>query len=271
MSSAICLRDQPAASRSAILSAHVFMAPNLQDSVEPSQQHPVTEFCNHFGMVKTIGDRIREERTAQGIERGELAARIKMGYSTLAEIERGGMKSSTKLHTIAAALGVSPGWLETGKGPKEPAANEPDWADVPFFVQAAGLGNGAEAEEYAETHKLKFKASSMRRKGLHPGKLAVFYGRGDSMLPRIKSGDAILFDTSDTKIRDGVVYMILVPSLGAKDEYQVKRAMVLDDAVYFVADNPEGDHNWKKPRRADSRKDPVHVVGRVRWIGSWED
>lgn len=238
---------------------------------KPLQQHSVTEFCNDSGMSQGIGHRIRQEREAQGIERGEFARRTKIGYSTLAEIERGGMKSSTKLHTIATALGVSPVWLETGRGKKEAPLADPDWADVRGYAQAVGLGMGAEATEYAETHKLKFKASSMARKGLRSDRLAVFYGQGDSMLPRIHPGDAVLFDTSDIDPKDGTLYVIQVPSL-ANAEYQVKRALLLDDDVYFAADNPAGDHSWIKPRKQKGRRgENIHVIGRVRWIGSWED
>lgn len=145
-----------------------------------------------------------------------------------------------------------------------------DWDDVLGYAQAVGLGTGAEATEYAETHKLKFKASSLSRKRLNPHNLAVFYGKGDSMLPRIHPGDAVLFDTSDKNPRDGVLYVIQAPSL-ANHEYQVKRALVLDDIVYFAADNPSGDHGWVKPRRMDAKRDQIQVIGRVRWIGSWED
>lgn len=43
-----------------------------------------------------------------------------MRYGTLAELERGGMNKTTKLHLIAADLNVSAEWLETGLGPKHP-------------------------------------------------------------------------------------------------------------------------------------------------------
>ena len=38
---------------------------------------------------------------------------------------------------------------------------------------------------------------------------------------------------------------------GAHPEYYVKRALLLDDAVYFTADNADGDHGWKRPKRMD--------------------
>lgn len=224
--------------------------------------------------MDTIGSRVRQEREAQGVDRKELANRTGIGYSTISELERGGMQTTTKLRLIADALGVSLRWLETGKGPKEPAAHsgsstEADWADIQGYAQAMGLGSGAEAQEYAETHKLKFRADSLSRKRLRPHALAVMYGKGDSMEPRIHSGDAILFDTSDTRPRDGDLFVIMTNGAAAK-EYNVKRCEIIDDEVFFKADNPAGDHNWKKPKRMNGAKHHIEIIGRVRWIGSWE-
>lgn len=72
--------------------------------------------------METVGSRIRKEREAQGISRPELSKRTGIGYSTIAELERGGMQTSTKLWAIAEALRVSLRWLETGRGPKAPSA-----------------------------------------------------------------------------------------------------------------------------------------------------
>lgn len=85
----------------------------------PSQQHSVTAFCDHLAM-ETVGSRVRKQREAQGLSRPELSKRTGIGYSTIAELERGGMQTSTKLREIAEALNVNLLWLETGKGPIEP-------------------------------------------------------------------------------------------------------------------------------------------------------
>lgn len=140
------------------------------------------------------------------------------------------------------------------------------WDDVRASAQAVGLGNGVEADEYAEVYKLKFKTGSLQKKRLNPKSLRVFYGKGDSMLPRIRSGDAVLFDEADTKVIDDRVYVIMW-----RGEFNAKRAELLDGEIYFRADNPAADHNWRKPKRMASEKDPITVIGRVRWIGSWED
>lgn len=209
-----------------------------------------------------------------GFGQSELARNLNTSPQVINNWEARGI-SKQGAATVQAMFGISVNWLLDGTGEPRIASSAPgleegDWADVQGFAQAVGLGAGAEAQEYAETHKLKFKASSLRRKGLRPGGLAVMYGDGESMEPRVKPGDAILFDTADTKVRDGALYVILAHGR-ANAEYQVKRAMVLDDTVYFAADNPVGDHDWTKPRRQDARGRQIDVIGRVRWIGSWED
>lgn len=172
----------------------------------------------------------------------------------------------------ARRFGVTVKWLATGKGPKHADAShdsDGEWADLLGYSQAVGLSDGEEAGEYAETHKLKFRSDSLARKRLKSRDLAVFYGKGDSMEPRIHSGDAVLFDQSDIRPQDGAIYVILIPGAGA-DSYSVKRCEIIDDMVFFKADNPNGDHGWKKPKRMDNKRHPIKVIGRVRWIGSWE-
>jgi transcriptional regulator with XRE-family HTH domain len=67
-----------------------------------------------------IGQRIRAERESRDpvITRKRLAELSGVPYPTLAGIENGDQDSSTQLPAIAAALGVVPAWLQTGKGPK---------------------------------------------------------------------------------------------------------------------------------------------------------
>ena len=146
------------------------------------------------------------------------------------------------------------------------AANDDGWLDVLGYTQAVGLGAGTEAQEYAETHALKFRAASLQRKRLNPAKLAVYYGDGDSMQPRIKKGDAILFDTGDTRPADGAIFIV-----EWRGEVYAKRCEMPDGEPWWRSDNPAGDHAWNKPKRGNDPRAPVAVLGRVRWLGSWED
>ena len=224
-----------------------------------------------------LSERLVLAREHAGLTQAALAKKVGMTQQSIHQIESGKSQKSARLLELAMACGVSPLWLALGIGkmtdvPQSNSSPERDgqWADVIGYSQAAGLGDGAEAEEYAETHSLKFKANSLRRKGLQARNLAIYYGKGDSMEPTIKDGDAILFDTSDTRVVDGGLYLIQMHG-AANSEYYVKRAEVVEGIVLFRSDNPAGDHDWRKPKRMDSARSPITVVGRVRWIAGWTD
>lgn len=239
----------------------------------PLESTPVVYFpTTMVDMKRTLAERFTAEREARGETQEQIASVCGVSKQAISKIETGKTMTPEYDTVDRAAIhwGLSTRWLTDEKGPRERAEEDPGWPGVRAYAQAVGLGSGAEADEYAESHKLKFRSSSLSRKRLQPDKLAVFYGKGDSMLPRIHSGDAVLFDTSDTKPRDGTLYVIQVHGVG-NPEYQVKRAMILDDVVFFAADNPSGDHAWTKPRRMDAKRGHIEVIGRVRWIGSWED
>ncbi|WP_309684950.1 S24 family peptidase [Stenotrophomonas sp. SORGH_AS_0321] len=216
------------------------------------------------GRARGLG--ITQEKMAHelGITQGAVSqylnGKIPMNYRTL--------------KAFTSALGIEDVEVRTDLPEQQyssPAPHDDQYADVIGYSQAVGLGAaGVEAEEYAETHSLKFKKTSLRRRGIYNHPLAIYYGKGDSMEPVIQDGDAILFDTSDTRVVDGVLYLVQMHG-ACNAEYFVKRAMILDGIVYFTSDNPNGDHQWQKPRRMDSERNPITVVGRVHWIGGWAD
>jgi len=217
--------------------------------------------------MTTVGDRIKAMRKERDkMSRKRLEQLTGIGYSSIAELERGGQQTTTKLHLYAKALGVHEAWLATGKAPKylTEGADAETWPEITAFDQGVSLGEGVTAEEWQETHKLKFRADSLRRKGLRADKLVVYYGRGDSMEPRIKDGDAILFNTAETEPVDDAIFVVRYEG----HEY-AKRLQKLGDQWFMVSENVH-DPKWRKPRAIDHRKG-FEVLGRVRWIGSWED
>ena len=210
---------------------------------------------------ETIGERVRRLREAKGIARKDLAADAGMSYTGLSDLESGKARSTTKLHRLAALLDIRVAYLENGKGSPDLDDHDADWPEVMGYKVHASLGDGATPDEYAETHKLKFRAESLRKKRLRPDKLGVVYGRGDSMAPTIENGDAILFDTADTTPRDGQLYVISYDG-----ELFAKRLMELDGMWFAASDNREK----HKPVRLDPERG-VNIVGRVRWIAGWVD
>lgn len=195
--------------------------------------------------------------------RAELARRSGVPYPTLAGLENGDQKESTRLPALAEALGVNIRWLQAGKGPRDIVdTGAAGWADVDGFAQGAALGDGTVPEEWSETHKLKFREASLRRKGLKPQDLAVYYGSGDSMEPVIHDGDAIMFDRSDNRPKDDQLYVVRHDG-----HYFVKRLQKIGSAWCLVSENRD-DPRWRKPRMI-AEHDDFEIIGRVVWVARW--
>ena len=217
--------------------------------------------------MESFGSRVKDERVARGWSQAELAKRAGVSQQLIGKIELGAAQDSKYLLQIARALeGISPEWLRLGRGQKYLSGHDadPDWSDILAVRTAAALGDGAVPDEYAETHKLRFRAESLRRKRLRPERLAVVYGRGDSMLPRIRSGDAILFDTGDTAPADGSLFVV------SYDGGLMAKRLVNLGGRWFIESLNRDDPKWRKPTPIDDHKG-FQIHGRVRWVGSWED
>lgn len=220
-------------------------------------------------MLYMIGDRIKELREDLKLSMEAFGAIVGTSKQYVNGLEKGANQrpNGVFLEGWARHCGVNIRWLVSGTGKKRASATAADpteWADILGVRQAAALGDGAEPDEYAETHKLKFRADSLRRKHLRPDKLAVIYGKGDSMYPTIKSGDAILVDTSDTEPQDEKLFVVTQ----GRDLF-AKRLVRLGDRWFIDSDN-KADPKWKRPIPIDEA-DGFEIHGRVRWVGSWED
>lgn len=215
--------------------------------------------------MSTIGERIREERERYKLSRDELARHAGIAPTTLSDLELDRSKSTTKLHRIAERLGVRPEWLETGKGPKERAASDDaGWVDIEAFQQSVALGDGAAPDEYCEAHRLKFRSESLQRKRLKSAQLAVFYGSGYSMEPRIRDGDALLVNKAEDQPVHDAIFM-----LRWEGHLYAKRLKRFGKQWFLCSDNIT-DPKWREPILIEDHHD-FEIIGRVRWIGSWEE
>jgi len=69
--------------------------------------------------MSSIAERLRQAREDADLTQPALAMRAGVSQGTIGNIEAGIRKRPRDLVSIALALGVSPEWLETGKGTKE--------------------------------------------------------------------------------------------------------------------------------------------------------
>lgn len=184
-----------------------------------------------------------------------------LGVSTISDLELNYSESTTKLHRAARRLGTSVEYLETGKGDRDVSyPDEEEWTDIEGFRQQVAMGiGGAEVEEWVETHKLKFRKDSIERKSLNADSLKIYYGTGISMEPRIRAGDAIMVNTAEKDIVDREIYLISYDG-----RLHAKRMRRIGKRVMAFSDNEIED-----PFEIEEGI-PFEVVGRIRWIGSWE-
>lgn len=224
--------------------------------------------------LQAIWDREKASRKAAGqkLTQQMVADLLDIGQSAVSQYLKGQIPLNYRaVLAFAEVLGVAPSDIRTDLPEQQLSLREarsgydaPDpYTDITAYGQHVAAGDGMTPEEYAETHSLKFKRSSLRRKGLFERKLSVFYAHGDSMEPRIHDGDALLFDTGDTTPRDGGIYIVRYDGT-----YLVKRLHNYGAHWFLVSDN-DSDPKWRRPVPVDGHKD-FEIIGRVRWIGSWE-
>lgn len=138
-------------------------------------------------------------------------------------------------------------------------------AEIPIYDAAVSAGNGAANADTKKLGTLLFRPSSLARRGISIANASAVYVKGDSMLPRLRDGDTVVYDKSDATPRDGRVYVITWNG----DDY-VKRLRFYDGRWWISSDN-KADPQWRDDKPVFPERDEFTVNGRVRWVGSWED
>lgn len=104
----------------------------------------VIKFSPLITDVKTLANRIKESRERLKLTQAELAKASGVSQGTIGNLESGIRKSAREILSIAAALGVSPQWLVTGKTTLDPqlhthhTVREPDpgYVNNPLVTEA---------------------------------------------------------------------------------------------------------------------------------------
>jgi transcriptional regulator with XRE-family HTH domain len=107
----------------------------------------VIKFSTLITDVKTLANRIKESRERLKLTQAGLAKASGVSQGTIGNLESGIRKSAREILSIAAALGVSPQWLATGKttyGPQiltHHAVQEPDpgYVTNPLAIEALAI------------------------------------------------------------------------------------------------------------------------------------
>lgn len=142
-----------------------------------------------------------EARKAAQMSQEQLASQCGVSQKTISKIERGDQHGSTKIAELAAALRVSPHWLGTGRGRREPGSAYPEraptGAEPSMEVVGIPVVGTAQAGDDGYWEELQYPPGHgdgyIRYSSSDPNAYALRV-RGDSMRPRIKPGEFIIIE-----------------------------------------------------------------------------
>jgi len=210
--------------------------------------------------------RLKAARKHAKLTQAELSKAVGITQTSISDLERGKSASSTFSASIARICGVSALWLETGEGSMtdqgktpadarstDPGVNETinieglpaplaqkiksyrSLVDVPRYDVEGSMGPGSEPPDINMVVEHMSLDANWVRQNLTYTKLEnlkLISGRGDSMAPTIRSGDAVLVDAGVTTVEDDAIYFFLM-----RGKLQIKRIQRGLDGLTIISDN----------------------------------
>lgn len=205
--------------------------------------------CLITGVKTTIAERLTQSREAKGLTQEALARAAGVSQGTIGNIESGLRENPRELLAIAAAVGVSPQWLKSGQGPKNPPGeisidDNPDLPSirrVKFKLSAGASGFGVEYLD-DDDEPIVFRRAWFESRGLNPGKLFAVRISNGSMQPGLWEDDTVVVNTADTTPKDGEVF-----AANYEGELVIKRLVRDEGRWWLKSDNPD---QGRYPRKA---------------------
>lgn len=120
---------------------------------------------------------------------------------------------------------------QTGQGDQD----RPNFVRLPVYSEVrASAGPGAEPVSELVDGVMSFDHAFLRAKGANPGNCVVIWAAGDSMMPTIPDGSALIVDRSQNAIANGFISVI-----GVGEDLLVKRIRRrVDGLIELISDNP---------------------------------
>ena len=212
-----------------------------------------------------ISERIKLICGKEGLTLKQLCEQTNTAYRTTQHYLTGRSPSSDFLKALYDHLGISSDWLLTGQGSMYVGGTTGDegFAPIPAHDWGAEAGPGSgfsDAAEFAAEKSLMFSRAWLRRKGLVEQELMVIGVRGDSMMPELEDGDAVLIDKRPVERPNqrGIYF------LRTHDGLNLKRVRVdrRSGDCYLMSSNPVY-------RDLIYSQEDIEILGLVVWRGTW--
>lgn len=170
--------------------------------------------------TETLMSRVRQARIAKGLSQQQIAEAVGMSQPSYYKIENGKTQRSGYINDIARVLGVDVDWLINGKAGsndvstiKRPtqASSEDEHVEIPIYNVFFCCGDGSKVFDFEEVKGYrKLPKRFFDKEHINPDNFKLVCAANDSMAPFINDKDEVGIDISDTEIRDGQVYALLL-------------------------------------------------------------
>lgn len=227
--------------------------------------------------MKTLGERVKEERKKRRWSQADLGAKVGVSQAAISEIERDVPKSSGLVIPIAKAFKVDVTYLTDGKenisrqvadnsdiviigGQNGEVADPKEYVMIPRYDVRGSCGEGIDVNEVTIVDGMPMPVAWLRAQNLPEAHLlAVIEASGDSMQPTIENGQTLIVNTVDIEPKSTKIYLICIDG-----KLFIKRLIYTPDGWIMRSDNPNKS-NYPDFVIEEERFNNIDIQGRVVW------
>ena len=227
--------------------------------------------------MKTLGERIKEERKKRLWSQADLGVRVGVSQAAISEIERDVPKSSGLVIPIAKAFKVDVNYLTDGKenisrqiadnsdiviigGNSGEVADPKEYVMIPRYDVRGSCGEGIDVNEVTIVDGMPMPVAWLRAQKLPEAHLlAVIEASGYSMQPIIEDGQTLIVNTIDTEPKSTKIYLICIDG-----KLFIKRLIYTPNGWIMRSDNPNKS-NYPDFVIEEEKFGSIDIQGRVVW------
>ncbi|MGB0662809.1 MAG: XRE family transcriptional regulator [Pontibacterium sp.] len=204
----------------------------------------------------SLANRLKLRMSELGLSQREVAERTGMSQVAIHNLTSGKSLATRKITELATTLNCSAEWLQQGVSQSQPAPE--NYTNIPFLdvELAAGNGKHIDTEQVEEWIPISTEWILENRFSKHA--LAAVTVKGDSMVPRLQDGDAILVNTEDRTPTSGNIYAIAVDS-----ELRVKRLIKRMDGAWIISSDNKSNPAYQDEVISHHNFEQLRIIGRA--------
>ncbi|CAK3443785.1 XRE family transcriptional regulator [Vibrio lentus] len=209
--------------------------------------------------MKNIGERIKTLRLNRGLPQKELAKLVNVSSTAISQWERGETEPRAKyLPKLCQALNTTIDWLTLAiREPFIVPEGMNSCLNVPFYPDITAAGGGGSFNEDETTTSTPIPINIIKNRDIRS--ICCLTVTGESMEPILSDGSLIAIDRSETKIKDGKIYVFKQNGL-----LRVKQLKLTPFEVIVSSFNPA----YKDEVYPVEGSDELSLIGRVFWFSS---